>query len=114
MAAYAAQGQTIAALLEVGDHVRTGEHPDDFITVTAVHHRPSYVKLETMSFDRTPEILRVRSTDVVMILTFKVDEPIVLDDPEVTECLGKHGMCGNTETLEGGYCMFCREQGEGA
>ena len=43
MAAITLNNQTLAGLLEVGDQVRTGQAPDDFVTVLARFERPTYV-----------------------------------------------------------------------
>ncbi len=68
MAAVTLNNQTLAGLLEVGDQVRTGQAPDDFVTVLARFERPTYVKLRVSLFDLSETDLRVRYTDPVMIV----------------------------------------------
>lgn len=77
MAAFETNGQTLAALVEVGDKIRNGENPDDFMTVREVWHRPTYVKLELDSFDHIPAIVRIANTQILHLLTFNgADAPV--------------------------------------
>lgn len=68
MAALTLGNQTLAALLEVGDQLRTGVAAEDFVTILTRWTRPTYVKLEVRLFDQSRQILRVTNTDAVTIL----------------------------------------------
>lgn len=85
MAAVAFQTQTLASLLEVGDRVRTGPTPDDFLTVVSCAFRPTYVKFEMADFEHTVGVTRIPRTQVVTLLSFEVELEVADEDDEPSE-----------------------------
>jgi len=79
MAALILGNQTIAALIEPGDQLRTGQAAEDFVTVLTRWDRPTYVKLEVKLWNESRGILRVALYDTVTILP-PWEAPVVEDE----------------------------------
>ena len=73
MAAFTLGIQTLVGLLEVGDEVRSGSAPEDFVTIVSRAERPTYVKLGVRRFDGSLDTFRLPATSVVLLAPSMAD-----------------------------------------